>query len=221
MAASDLPGGTVTFLFTDIEGGAQRERFRSVAERHDGRSVAASGPGLLAVFPTAAAAAAAAAEAQRALGFELVGIGLHSDEDGADAAMRVAASIAAAAQRGEVLLSGATARLVPGVRLRDAGERALSGRERLFVLEPATPRRGLLLEREADLASLLALVDAAADGDGGLAAVEAGAGIGKTRLLAEVRTAAAARGLRVLRARGGELEREFAFGIVRQLFEPG
>src|SRR5205085_10954195 len=36
----------------------------------------------------------------------------------------------------------------------------------------------------------------------------------------EARAAAAAAGLTVLTARGGELEHEFAFGVVRQLFEP-
>jgi hypothetical protein len=49
--------------------------------------------------------------------------------------------------------------------------------------------------------------------------VEGPAGIGKTRLLAEARTLANEHELHVLRARGGELERGFPFGIVRQLFE--
>ena len=77
-----------------------------------------------------------------------------------------------------------------------------------------------LLERDADLAALRALLDAARDGNGRLVAVEGSAGIGKTRLLAEARWIAAGMGLRVLSARGGELEQEFAFGLVRQLFEP-
>ena len=38
----------------------------------------------------------------------------------------------------------------------------------------------------------------------------------ETAVLAAVRESAAARGMRVLRARGTELEREFAFGVVRQ-----
>jgi DNA-binding CsgD family transcriptional regulator len=77
-----------------------------------------------------------------------------------------------------------------------------------------------LLERDADVAVLRALVDAARDGNGKIAAIEGSAGIGKTRLLAEGRAIAAGMGVRVLAARGGELEREFAFGLVRQLFEP-
>src|SRR3954462_14362252 len=76
-----------------------------------------------------------------------------------------------------------------------------------------------LLEREAELAALEALLAAARLGDGRLVVVEGSAGIGKTRLLAEVRVLAAAAEFEVLTARGGELEGEFAFGIVRQLFE--
>ena len=77
-----------------------------------------------------------------------------------------------------------------------------------------------LLEREGELAQLGALVGAAQEGAGRLVLVEGGAGIGKTRLLAAVRERGAEAGMEVLHARGGELEREFPFGIVRQLFEP-
>ena len=81
------------------------------------------------------------------------------------------------------------------------------------------PPPSLLLEREAELAALEAMLGAARAGDGRLVVVEGSAGIGKTRLLAEVRALAQADELEVLSARGGELEGEFAFGIVRQLFE--
>ncbi len=50
--------------------------------------------------------------------------------------------------------------------------------------------------------------------------VEGPAGIGKTALLTVARDVAEAAGFKVLRARGAELEREFAFGVVRQLVEP-
>ena len=76
-----------------------------------------------------------------------------------------------------------------------------------------------LLEREAELAALEAMLAAAQSGDGRLVVVEGSAGIGKTRLLAEARALAQAAEFEVLSARGGELEGEFAFGIVRQLFE--
>jgi DNA-binding CsgD family transcriptional regulator len=78
---------------------------------------------------------------------------------------------------------------------------------------------GRLLERERELEALAATVEAAADGTAGLVLVEGPAGIGKSRLLAAARTLADERGVRVLAARGGELERDFPFGIVRQLFE--
>jgi DNA-binding CsgD family transcriptional regulator len=80
--------------------------------------------------------------------------------------------------------------------------------------------RGRLLERERELASLDALIAEAAAGEGHVGLVEGPAGIGKTRLVAEAKSRAADAGLRVLTARGGELEREFAFGVVHQLFGP-
>ena len=52
-----------------------------------------------------------------------------------------------------------------------------------------------------------------------MALVEGPAGIGKTRLLAEARVRGQEAGARVLFARAGELERDFPFGVVRQLFE--
>jgi predicted ATPase len=77
----------------------------------------------------------------------------------------------------------------------------------------------LLLERGAEVAALEALLDATRSGDGRLVVIEGSAGIGKTRLLAEARALAVAAEFAVLTARGGELEGQFAFGIVRQLFE--
>jgi tetratricopeptide (TPR) repeat protein len=44
--------------------------------------------------------------------------------------------------------------------------------------------------------------------------------MGKTRLLGVTNAAAQAAGLEVMTARAGELEQQFAFGVVRQLFEP-
>jgi DNA-binding CsgD family transcriptional regulator len=82
-----------------------------------------------------------------------------------------------------------------------------------------TPAPALLLEREAEMAALEAMLGAASAGDGRLVVVEGTAGIGKTRLLAEARALAAMDEFEVLTARGGELEGQFAFGIVRQLFE--
>jgi DNA-binding CsgD family transcriptional regulator len=80
-------------------------------------------------------------------------------------------------------------------------------------------RAHALFERESELTELAALLDSARGGRGGLVVVEGPAGIGKTRLLGAVRDAAGERGVESLAARGGELERELPFGVVRQLFE--
>jgi DNA-binding CsgD family transcriptional regulator len=77
-----------------------------------------------------------------------------------------------------------------------------------------------LLEREQELAELADALDAAEDGRGNVVLLEAPAGLGKTSLLRAAAEAAAARGFICLRARAGELERDFAYGCVRQLFEP-
>jgi DNA-binding CsgD family transcriptional regulator len=76
-----------------------------------------------------------------------------------------------------------------------------------------------LLERDEELAEFTERVAATRTGEGSFVVIEGTAGIGKTRLLAEAR-AQAAGDLRVLGARAGELEGDFSFGVVRQLFEP-
>ena len=78
----------------------------------------------------------------------------------------------------------------------------------------------VLLERGSELAGLTALVDSARRGSGRLAVIQGEAGIGKTALLQATCEYARATEMAVLRARGGELEREFAWGVVRQLFDP-
>jgi DNA-binding CsgD family transcriptional regulator len=79
---------------------------------------------------------------------------------------------------------------------------------------------GQLLERSEELARIESALAEARSGRGRFVVVEGPAGIGKTALLAATRAAAADGGMRVLRSRGTELERDFAFGVVRQLFEP-
>jgi tetratricopeptide (TPR) repeat protein len=76
-----------------------------------------------------------------------------------------------------------------------------------------------LLEREVELAAVERLVGATQAG-GQLLALEGPPGIGKTALIAQAKARAQAAGMQVLGARGSELERAFAYGVVRQLFEP-
>jgi DNA-binding CsgD family transcriptional regulator len=57
------------------------------------------------------------------------------------------------------------------------------------------------------------------EGVGNILIVEGPAGIGKTELLRRATASAGVRGSAVLAARGGPLERDFPFGIVRQLLE--
>src|SRR5262252_5077746 len=84
----------------------------------------------------------------------------------------------------------------------------------------AAGAREPLLERSAELARIEAALGEAREGRGRFLVIEGPAGIGKTALLAAVRAAAAEAGMCVLRSRGTELEREFGFGVVRQLVEP-
>ena len=77
-----------------------------------------------------------------------------------------------------------------------------------------------LLERGEELARIESALARGRDGRGSFVVIEGPPGIGKTALIAAGREAAQAAGMLVLRSRGAELEREFAFGVVRQLFEP-
>jgi predicted ATPase/class 3 adenylate cyclase len=141
-SARDLPTGTVTFLFTDIEGSTrllQRlgDGYRGVQDRHTeilrraiatggGHEVRTEGDAVFAAFDSAAGSVRAAVAAQRELdghpwpdGVELrVRAGLHTGEGvlGGDDYLGLdvnrAARIAAAAHGGQVLLSGSTHALV-------------------------------------------------------------------------------------------------------------
>jgi len=145
MASRDergLPTGTVTFLFTDIEGstrllGRLGEEYRGILERHaeivraavvdaGGTEVSTEGDAFFAVFATAPGAVRAAVEMQRGLAAEpwpqeaaiRIRIGLHTGQAllGGDNYVGLdvnrAARIGAAGHGGQVLLSGATAGLV-------------------------------------------------------------------------------------------------------------
>jgi predicted ATPase len=156
----ELPTGTVTFLFTDIEGStrllreigddyagvlAQHHRLlREAWHRHEGVEVDTQGDAFFVAFARASDAVAAAADAQRTLqdGPVRVRMGLHTGEPlltkdgyvGWD--VHRAARIATAGHGGQVLLSQATADLA-AVDVRDLGLhrlKDLSAPERLFQL---------------------------------------------------------------------------------------
>lgn len=76
------------------------------------------------------------------------------------------------------------------------------------------------LEREREIAALQEAVDAACSSSGRLLLLEGAAGLGKTHLLTLAIRLAQQRDMAILRARGGELERQYPFGVALQLFEP-
>jgi class 3 adenylate cyclase/DNA-binding NarL/FixJ family response regulator len=134
----DLPGGTVTFLFTDVEGSTRlaaqlRERYAEVLADHQrllrdafadsgGRVIDTQGDAFFVAFPRAKDAIAAALAGQRALGHHRwpdgvivrVRMGLHTGEPAtADdryigLGVHRAARICAAGHGGQILLSSAT-----------------------------------------------------------------------------------------------------------------
>jgi predicted ATPase len=157
---TELPTGTVTFLFTDIEGSTRllqelgdgyaevlaehRRILREAWQDHDGAEVDTQGDAFFVAFSRATAAVEAAAQAQTALagGPVKVRMGLHTGEPARGEEGYVgfdvhrAARIAAAGHGGQVLLSQATADLA-GVQVRDLGLhrlKDLSAPERLFQL---------------------------------------------------------------------------------------
>jgi hypothetical protein len=72
-----------------------------------------------------------------------------------------------------------------------------------------------LIERERELAAVEELLGRRS----GVLTIEAGVGLGKTSLVQASCRRAQELGYDVLSARGSELEADFAFGVVRQLFE--
>src|SRR5215207_8969268 len=99
-------------------------------------------------------------------------------------------------------------------------------RSKPSAIESALPGRVMalsqvetLLERDEAVAAVDQLIESAGRRDGSVLMVEAAAGVGKTAVLALARERARDGGLVVMNARGAELERDFAFGIVRQLLE--
>jgi class 3 adenylate cyclase len=139
---AELPSGTVTFLFTDLEGstrlweehpdamqealGCHDEIVRDAIETHGGSVVKTTGDGFHAAFATANEGLAAAVAAQVALGGQEWGVvgplrvrmGLHTgaatwrDGDYFGTALNRAARLMAVAHGGQVVVSLATEELL-------------------------------------------------------------------------------------------------------------
>ena len=120
----------------------------------------------------------------------------------------------------------------PGPVLRSLEARVLAQSPELDGSAPAAAVRAAerapdrvvspdLVDRDRETAVLRRVVDDLAAGTSGCVLIEGPAGIGKSRLLVEGARLARASGIRVLSARGSQLEQSFGFGAVRQLFEPG
>src|SRR5829696_8654071 len=99
--------------------------------------------------------------------------------------------------------------------------RAWSGRGARWVPAGILARERMteLLERRVEIAAIEAALAAAVDGHGQLLMIEAEAGAGKSSLVGLAVHSALAREMLVFTARGGEHEREFAYAVIRQLFD--
>jgi class 3 adenylate cyclase len=162
VARPALPTGTVTFLFTDVEGSTQlldehgaayaellaehRRALREAFARHGGVEVDTQGDAFFVAFARASDAASAAHDARTAIeaGPIRVRMGIHTgepivtDEGYVGLDVHRAARIAAAAHGGQIVLSEATFRLLDAdSEVRDLGEhrlKHLARAERLFQL---------------------------------------------------------------------------------------
>jgi predicted ATPase/class 3 adenylate cyclase len=146
----ELPSGTVTFLFTDVEGstkllhelGAEqyaqalaehRRIVREAVAAHGGVEVDTQGDAFFVAFPTAPGARAAAARALEELspGPIRIRIGIHTgtphlaDEGYVGADVHRAARIAACGHGGQALVSASTASLLGADGLHDLGKHRL------------------------------------------------------------------------------------------------
>jgi predicted ATPase len=163
---SDLPSGTVTFLFTDVEGstkllhslGAEayaealaehRRAIRAACAAEGGVEVDTQGDAFFFAFPTAPGALMAAAALTESLspGPISVRVGLHTgtplvtEEGYVGEDVHRAARIAAVGHGGQVLVASSTAALVQLDRLVDLGEhrfKDLAAPERVYQLGEQT-----------------------------------------------------------------------------------
>ena len=162
----DLPTGSVTFLFTDIEGstkllrelGAEQYAEALVEHRSVVRTACADGGGVevdtqgdafFFAFPSAPEAAAAAQRIRDALepGSIRVRMGLHTgeplltDEGYVGDDVHFAARVAASGHGGQILLSPSTRELVGGLAVTDLGEHRLKDIEEATSIYQLGTRR--------------------------------------------------------------------------------
>ena len=158
----DLPSGTVTFLFTDIEGSTRllhalgpdryaaalaehRRALRNAFTTHGGVEVDTQGDAFFVAFPTPQRAAQAAQDGMASLeaGPIRVRMGVHTgtpvvaEEGYVGVDVHRGARVGALAHGGQIVLSPATAGLLDGEPLRDLGTHRLKdfdGATRLFQL---------------------------------------------------------------------------------------
>jgi hypothetical protein len=146
----DLPTGTVTFLFTDVEGSTRllhelggeayahalaehRRIVREACAAEDGVEVDTQGDAFFFAFPSAPGAVAAARSINDALadGQIHLRIGLHTgtplitDEGYVGDDVHFAARVAASGRGGQILLSNSARELVHGLSVTDLGEHRL------------------------------------------------------------------------------------------------
>ena len=202
-ARAGLPRGTVTLMFTDIEGStvllqqhgaaygdllaSHRELMRHLFRSHDGAEVDTQGDAFFVAFARASDAAAAALALPgrlAAAGPIRVRVGLHTGEpnlsSGGYVGMDVhrAARISAAAHGGQTVISQQTRDLLGGIPVRDLGTHRLKdvGELRLFQLGDGDfpPLRSLGL---TNLRGTLDLVGRSEDADALAGLLNPGAGV--------------------------------------------
>jgi predicted ATPase/class 3 adenylate cyclase len=239
----ELPTGTVTFLFTDIEGStrllqALGAAWKTVLEDHNrlllgaireagGIDLRSEGDSFFAVFRTAPAAVAAAHAAQRALAAHpwppeasvRVRMGMNTGEGavGGDSYVGLdvhrAARIAAAGHGGQVLLSSATAELVRAGLPHGLGLRDL-GEHRLKDL--ARPERVFQLTIDALTAEFPPIRSLGTPTN---LPVQRTSFVGRAREVAQVKELLRGPGLLTLTGPGGSGKTRLALQAARELLD--
>lgn len=184
---SDLPGGTVTFLFTDIEGSTQLwekypEAMKQALARHDallrssitachGEVIKTTGDGLHAVFASAGDAVVAVVAGQRALQAEpwpetgplRVRMALHTGEaelrdgDYYGAALNRAARLMSVGAGGQILVSQTTAAVIQDHLPTQVGLLDLGEHRLKDLVRPEHVYQIIALELPADFPPLKSL----------------------------------------------------------------